>query len=501
MTDLVREVRKTIAEHGLLVPGETLVLGVSGGADSLCMLHVLSELADECGVSLHVAHLEHGIRGTESEADAHFVAETSAGLGLPFTVEHADVPGLAREEGIAVEEAARQARYAFLGRVARSLGSRSVAVAHNADDQVETVLMHILRGAGLAGLRGMRPLAWMDELRLGEPAPAEGVASGERIRLVRPLLDVPRTDIEAYCRAHRLSPRYDRSNLDTTYFRNRLRLELLPTLETYNPNIRQVLRRMASAISADYDLLRDVLLAVWPMVVRSETDEAIVYDLEALSRQPLGGQRSLLREGVHRLRRSLRNIGFQHIEGAVRLVKEGVTGSKATLPRGLMLVRGYDQVVLAPEGYGVPRAEGPRVSREIFLSVPATLTLPEGGWRLRTEVLGRESLPTDWDQASHALVAYFDLDRLGGPHTLRPRRAGDRLTPLGLGHRQKVSDLMINCKIPRGERDSVPLLLCGTEVVWVVGFRQDALHAVSEETGRVLRVSFERIDPCEVSAS
>ena len=164
---LVRQVRQTIDAHGLLLPGDTVILGVSGGPDSLCMLDVLRRLAATYRVSLRVAHLHHGIRGQDADQDSAFVAELCRGWGVPCRVGRADVPALARRRGLAIEETARQARYAFLRSCASAVGAGSVAVAHNADDQVETVLMHFLRGAGLAGLRGMRPLAWMDQLRLG----------------------------------------------------------------------------------------------------------------------------------------------------------------------------------------------------------------------------------------------------------------------------------------------------------------------------------------------
>jgi len=238
--DLLTQVMETIEEYGLLVRGEPVVVGVSGGPDSLCLLHVLKHLAPGYGVTLHVTHLEHGIRGEESEADAQFVAGLAHRWGLPVTVEHADVPRLAEEEGLAPEEAARRARYGFLARVAGQIGASRIAVGHNADDQVETVLMHFLRGSGLAGLRGMLPLSPLGELRLGA-ALRDSPLAGE-LRLIRPLLEVARPAIEAYCRSRGLQPRFDRSNLDTTYYRNRLRHELLPMLEGYNPNIRALVK-------------------------------------------------------------------------------------------------------------------------------------------------------------------------------------------------------------------------------------------------------------------
>jgi tRNA(Ile)-lysidine synthase len=491
---LERTVRETIERHALLPAGEVVVLGVSGGPDSLAMLHILSRLAGDYQVALHVGHLNHGLRGADADADADYVAAVSREWGVPCTVESADVAGLAQERGrvgynVAIEEAARQARYAFLARLARELGGRTVAVAHNADDQVETVLMHLLRGAGLAGLRGMRPLSRLDEMRLGdETLPDEG---GRRwvqrgIRLVRPLLDAPRDEIEAYCREQGLQPRFDVSNLDRTYFRNRLRHELIPYLETYNPNVRQVIRRMAEAIAGDYEVLRRGLHEAWPRVVREEDDEAIVLDLAALRGLPEGLQRSVLREGVHRLRWSLRNINWVHIDDAVRVVMEGQTGAAATLPRGLLLTIGYDAATLAPMGYLRPPPDAPRLKREVAaIPVPGRVGL-EGGWALEVTRIPREALPPDWRENPDPYVAYFDAERCAGPLGLRPRREGDWFIPLGLGRRQRVCDLMINTKVPRDERDSVPLLTCGGDIVWVVGLRIDERYSISEDTSQVL---------------
>ena len=233
-------VRKTILQHHLFEGGGTVVLGVSGGPDSLCLLHTLRALQDELGLELHLAHLDHGIRGSDSRADAEYVEGLARAWDVSATMEYGDVPAYAEEHRVAIEEAARRVRYLFLGRVAREVGAQCVAVGHNADDQVETIIMHWMRGSGLGGLRGMLPVQVLG---------AEDWWCGPVLRLVRPLLDVPRDAIEGYCHQHGLQPRFDRSNLDLTYHRNRIRHELIPFLESFNPRIRDVLRRSARVIA------------------------------------------------------------------------------------------------------------------------------------------------------------------------------------------------------------------------------------------------------------
>jgi len=497
VNSLLEQVIATLDDHQLLLAGDTVVLGVSGGPDSLCMLHVLCRLAGRYGVTLHAAHLHHGIRGQEADDDARFVQELCASWGIPCTVERADVPALARAGSLAIEEAARRARYAFLGALARSLRGQTVAVAHSADDQVETVLMHLLRGSGLAGLRGMRPLSWMDELRLGEELPEPQQGAQGRIRLVRPLLHVTRREIESYCQRHDLHPCFDRSNLDQTYYRNRLRHELLPLLETYNPNVREVLRRTAEVIAADYELLRQQLAATWPAVVRRESAEMIVFGLSALRALPLGLQRSVLREGIHRLRRSLRNINWVHVDDALAIARKGHTGARATLPQGLMLTLGYDEATLSsvdqtpPLGDDRPRLyQGP-----LPLPVPGRVALPGSAWSVSAKVTAREALPADWETNPDPYIAYLDAMALVLPLALRQREEGDWLCPLGLeGRRQKLRDFLINAKIPRHERATVPLLVAGGEIVWVVGWRVDARYAITSATTQVLVLRCARQD-------
>jgi len=488
--DLLTQVVETIEEYGLLRRGEPVVVGVSGGPDSLCLLHVLKRLVPEYDITPHVAHMEHGIRGKASEADARFVSGLARRWGLPVTVEHADVPRLAEEEGLAIEEAARRARYGFLARVAVDIGASRIAVGHNADDQVETVLMHFLRGSGLAGLRGMSPLSPLGELRLGRVLRDSSLAAG--LRLIRPLLEVPRSAIEAYCRREGLEPRFDRSNLDTTYYRNRLRHELLPLLETYNPNIREVLRRTAQVVAADYELLRRELGEAWGQVLRGESQEVIAFDLEGWWALPLSLRRSTLREAIHRLRRPLRDINWVHVENARRVAERGETGSQATLPRRLMLTVDYNQLLIAEEGY-VPPMEGPVVEAPLPVAVPGTTHLPGARWQLIAQPIDRAHFPGAALHHGDRWQTFLDADVVGEDLILRPRRSKDRFQPLGMGgHSQRVRDFMINVKVPAAHRDRVPLLVAGERVLWICGWREDERAKVTERTQRILWLHFVR---------
>jgi len=483
--DLLDRVRAFMERHHLLTPGTGIVVGVSGGPDSLCLLHLLRRLAGDQDLRLHVAHLHHGLRGADADADAAFVRRTAADWGLPCTVEWADVPALAERSKTAVEEAARHARYAFLERVARHVGARTVAVGHNADDQAETVLMHFIRGSGLAGLRGMLPCTPLGEAE-------------KSLLLIRPLLDIPRADILAYCDAHGLEPRFDRSNLDTTYFRNWLRHKVLPLLAQHNPNIHRVLQRTAQVVADDYALLRSLLAETWPRVVLEEDAERIVFNRQVWRSLPTGLQRSTLREAVHRLRRSLRDIGFVHVENAVQVARSGTTGDRATLPRGLMLTVEYGRLTVADADAAPLLPDWPFLpARAALLPVrlPGHTPLPDSPWALEAKILPRKDLPPQWNRNPDPWQAFLDERAAAGELGLRTRRPGDRFRPLGMGgHTVKLSDFLTNRKVPRAARDRLPLLVRGdAQILWVCGQRPDESAAIGPQTERVIHLRFIRL--------
>ena len=503
MTNILKQVRYTIEVHDLLAPGDGIVVGVSGGPDSVCLLHLLLQLRQELDLRLHVAHLHHGARGAEADGDAEFVAALAAEWGLPVTVERQDVPALASKHKLAFEEAARRVRYAFLARVAGEIGVHKIAVGHNGDDQAETVLMHFLRGAGPAGLRGMLPSTTITDYRLLEPfiqspivrlSAHDEVSNLQSLAIIRPLLEISRAEIEHYCADQGLAPRFDRSNLDTTYFRNRLRHELLPLLESYNPNVRARLRRTAEVVAADYELLAQLREQAWARAVREEGEETITFDLVGWRGLPVALQRATLRQAAYRLRKSLRDVDFCHVEQARWVGLRGKTGAQATLPMGLAFVVDYDTLTVGNVGDIGPLPDEPLLWSEepLLVQMPGTARLPQSKWVLRARDLD------EWDAAQIAAntdpwTAYFDADVLVGPLVLRSRRRGDRFRPQGMGGGStKLSAFMINLKIPRAYRDRVPLLVAGEEIVWVCGRRIGEGFAIGPETQRVARLRFEQ---------
>ncbi|MFN8595823.1 MAG: tRNA lysidine(34) synthetase TilS [Anaerolineae bacterium] len=482
---LLDQLRHTIAKHDLLERGSLVIVGVSGGADSVCLLHALHTLAPEYDIKVHVAHLDHQLRGDEARADADFVRDLAHRWALPYSIESRDVAAFARAHKLSIEEAARQVRYGFLIDVAAAQNSATIAVAHHADDQTESVLMHFLRGSGLAGLRGMRPKTKMVEVGNWKLDSAF-----KDVHLIRPLLDVPRADIEAYCTEHGLSFRTDATNADTTYFRNRLRHELLPLLETYNPNIRTSLRRTADVVQADYELLEAHRNFAWDMTLLDETDTAITFSLSAWREQPIGTQRALLRRAIQQLRSSLRDINFVHVEDAVDLLQRATTGDQATLPQNLILDVSYDSFTIAPrDQLALPDwPQLPEGLTSLSVNMPGLTPLPESTWTLEaTFVTDRP------DEPSSSFEAYLDADQLIGPLVLRPRQSADRFQPSGLLSPLRLKDWLIGVKVPRLVRDQLPLLVAGDTLAWVPGVRVGQSFIVTEQTRRIVKLIFQKI--------
>ncbi len=470
---LKEKVCETIEKYSLFQPGDKVVVGVSGGPDSLCLVHLLRELEDDYRLKLHLAHLNHRLRGEEAEADAAFVEELAEKWGLPATIEGENVRAYAQAAHLSLKEAARRLRYSFLVRVAKEMGASCIAVGHNADDQVETIVMHWLRGAALAGLRGMLPKTLY-----------------EGTWLVRPLLEVTRAEIESYCESHDLKYRFDRSNLDLTYHRNRIRHELLPLLEEYNPRLRQTLRRSAEILAHDYAYIESQVRKAWAEIAQ-ESDEAISFELEGWRILSPSLQCYILRKAIHRLRRSLRNINWVHIEEALSASLEKPAGTKVTLPRNLYLFKGYHSFTIASH---LPQPDSPLLSsgETLPLNVPGTTNLPESDWQVEVRILPTEKLREDWERNPDPWRAALDHQRAGSELFLRRRLPGDRFQPLGMSQQKSLGEFMIDAKIPWHLRDALPLVVSSEQILWVAGWRIDERVKVTGATQKVLELQFKR---------
>lgn len=449
------KVQKTIEKYQLLEEGERVVLAVSGGPDSVALLHVLLNLAPLYHLSLHVAHLNHMFRGEEARADAVFVAALAQSYRLPATIASRDVPALRRKARLSAQEAARKARYQFLEEVARATGAQKIALGHQADDQAETVLLNFLRGSGLAGLGGMPP---------------------RRGKFIRPLIEVTRKEIETYNAYHHLSFREDASNQKPLYLRNRLRHELFPLLLRYNPRLIETLLRSASILQEENAYLEAEAQKAFLLLTENQAGR-LSLSLAFLSYPP-ALQRRLVRLAYETLLPESKGLSFAQVE-KVRTVAQGETGKSVLLPQGVKAVKSYGKIVftLLPE------------KKEEFclpLQVPGETCL----FPFLNKKMGASFFPWDLDKkiSPSPHEAYLDLAQVSLPLWVRSRRPGDVFWPLGAPGRKKLKDFLIDARVPRAEREKIPLVANKQEIVWVAGLRPGHPFRVTRDTKQVLHL-------------
>ncbi len=469
----VQRVLDYIRAGKLVSRGEKLVVAVSGGPDSVCLLYILSELCEELGIGLHIAHLDHQLRGEESAADAAYVAGMARRLGIPATIESQDVKAYRKEHRLSLEEAAREVRYTFLARVAKAVGAARVAVGHTADDHIETVLMHLLRGSGTRGLRGLLPISqWQ--------SPADNLT------IVRPLLELSREETSAYCRQHHLRPHTDPSNLSPDLFRNRIRRYLLPELRKYNPQVDEALLRTAGIAADDLDFIDEEVGRCWGKIVREQKD-AVIIDKKGLLALPLALKRYLLRRSIESVLGSLKDIEAGHIEDILEALRKPA-GRVIGLPFGLSFIIEYDRYILAKNS--VSLCPFPALENEIALNIPGKTRLP--GWNVAAALLS-PSVVKAGGVKNEDFSAYFDFARAGSRLSVRSRRPGDRFQPLGMEQPKKLNRFMIDVRIPQAWRRRVPIVASPEQVIWVVGCRIDERVKVTAKTSKVLRLEFNRV--------
>lgn len=495
---LFSHVRAFLDHQGLLRHDVTLVAAVSGGPDSLCLLHLLYRLHAAGGPALHVAHLDHGFRGTQSADEARFVAETARAWNLPVTVEKHDVPHIARRMRQNPQATARTVRYAFLARVAQATQAHAVAVAHQADDQAETLLFHLLRGAGPAGLRGMRPVVPWREWGSTPRDRAPGIAHLPHIPtahaqfplLIRPLLDSTRAEIEQYCSEYQLTPRHDPSNLAQRYTRSRIRAELLPYLTSYNPQIVATLHRTAQICADDYAYIQTQLDAVWPELAR-EHPGILRFDADRWRQLAPSLQRYALRRAAFHLL-GTDELSYDQVEAGRAATVQG-TGYQQTLGSGLVLRVEHGSFLIiksmSPDSAGPQEHHLPQLTTDhVPLQVPGNTPISTA-WHAETSFTEPPGLPTDdrwrWWVA-------LDADTLDGELTLRRRRPGDRFHPAGGAGSRRLQDFFVDQKVPRALRAAWPVLATPTQIVWVAGLRADARFQATAQTRHILWVRLVR---------
>jgi len=457
---LISQARKTIERYSMLSPGDRVIVAVSGGPDSVCLLRVLQVLSNNLDLTLHAAHLDHRFRGEGSAADARFVEGLAKKLGIAATIEGRDVPAYCAERGLSAQAGAREVRYAFLNRVALSVGARKIALGHTASDQAETLLMRLVRGAGISGLSAVPPV---------------------RENIIRPLIGTTRSEVLAYLKKLGQDFVTDPSNEKPLYTRNRVRHEVLPVLERFNPRITETLAAEAELLRDENAAIEAMLQAIIQTILRRD-GETVRISREKFIRLLPAFQRRVLRTAIELV---AGNDAVDHswirTGEALGFIAEAQNGRNMEVPGGLFLAREYDSMVI--------RAREQETTFCIPVAVPGETAVPASGLAIETAVLNAFPDPGT-DEGNYLWQAVFDYDKMSLPLYLRNRRPGDRFCPAGMGGKsKKLQDYFVDEKVPQTRRNTAPLLATEQDVIWIVGMRTDDRFLPGPGTKKVLRIT------------
>lgn len=471
---LLALIRQSLNKNPWFHADDSVLIAVSGGADSVVLLDLLTRVQKPFNLKLAVCHLNHGLRGSESDRDCDFVKHLAGTMDIPFYSGFRDVAAHQKTHRLSLEEAARQLRYEFLFETADRHGYQRIATAHHADDNAELVLMNLMRGSGPAGLSGM-------------------AHQGFENRLIRPLLEITRSEIMDYLTWAGLSFREDRSNQDRTILRNRIRLELLPDIErSYQHGFSRILTRTARIVRDDEAWMDSLVEPLFQSLVMQKTFHDLTMSCSALTRLHVAAQRRIIRKAIGQVKGDLRRITLSHVNSVVELINRDKGHGNLDLPGQIRIRRDRDELTIVKETKPLRQCPPDAPIREFCYTVERpsskyfSLHLPETGHFFRFSVLSESDL--SHPEQAPPETALLDMSRLDFPLTFRNIRQGDRFTPLGMKGHQNVSRFFINTKTPQSVRARCPVLVSGQDIVWVCGHRIDNAYRLNPETEKVLKI-------------
>ena len=471
MGDFLKKVDEVLSE--LISSGDRVLVGVSGGADSIALLNVLNSYSLAKNYTLVVAHINHMARGKDSFEDARFVKDVAIKLGLPFFSQEINVGKEQIRLKKNFQEAARSIRYKFFEETLKIVGGNKIAVAHSADDQVETILMNFIRGSGLKGLAGIPQV---------------------RGKIIRPFLNIYRADLEDYLEKNKISFRHDLSNSNKKYLRNKVRHELIPSLKLYNPNIKKNLEKMSLIISQDDALLDQLTRNIFNQINQNQKsfEKKISWNINKFLSNPIALRQRLIRETFFQITGNILGLTANHIRKIVRLFEFPKVGKTLHMPRNIKVTCSYDTIVFKQENKKPPRKVFiGNNSHSIPIHIPGLTELTQGKIRVQTQIL------EDKRQISllnPKMQAILDLDQTGFFIKARYFRPGDRFRPLGMVGNKKLKSLFIDSKIPKSIRHRIPILTnAKDDIIWVYGQRIAHFCRVTDKTKKILFVQGSKV--------
>jgi tRNA(Ile)-lysidine synthase len=460
---LINKVIDAIEENEMLQDGDKVVVGVSGGPDSMCLLHVLLKLRDRFSLELIAAHVNHGLRGKDADDDARYVEEFCRTNDVEFRFIKEDIHKISAERNVSDETAGREIRYEFFERLKLENDADKIAIAHNLNDQAETVMMRIMRGTGLEGLVGIKPVR-------------DGV-------YIRPLLTCARAEIEDYCSRNGISPRIDKTNFESIYARNKIRLELIPYIEkNFNTDIINVLNRLAKSAKVDSEYLEQEIEKKYKKYCKYKETKVIITKEAFLEHEAVLTR--LIRMGFAQVLGNLRNFERMHIYQVIEL-QRNVTGKKLMLPNGVTAFNNYGDISIYIKGE--PHEAAYKTTGVLKLRMGIN-ELKELGLRVMVEQYPAEEVCPEKDES----IKCFDSSKVNGDITLRFRKPGDKFNPLGMSGSKKLKDIFIDMKVPQDKRDKTPLICFGDNIAWIVGYKTSDGSKIDKSTKTIIKIRVER---------
>jgi tRNA(Ile)-lysidine synthase len=450
-SQLANTALNTIRKFSLISDREKILIGLSGGPDSVCLLHILKEIQDYMKLDLIAIYIDHGLRPDETPHEIEFSRELCDKLQVTFLLKSIDVKNYSETQKINKQEAARNLRYWMLEETAFTTKADRIALAHTADDQAETVFMRIMRGSGPTGLGGIPP---------------------KRGNIIRPLIETSRDEIESFLDDNNITFLIDSSNIRKDYLRNKIRLSLFPLLKEINPDIVKTLSKTSDIFRDEERYFGTIVTKTLMKMISRKTESRIELFLTPFEIMDTVIMRRVLRRALDETK-SLRGMGLLHIEDIMKLIRNGNPGDRIYLPKGIRVIKEYSTLIItaeAPQKLGVYR-----------LDVPGEVVLKESKAVIKTFL--EEGNDTFVDGKT---MIVLDAEKTGTSLAIRPRMRGDFFYPIGFGKKKKIQDFFVDQKIPRDERDRVPLVLSGDDIIWVVGYRGDERFKVTENTKSIV---------------
>lgn len=471
MNILVKKVIETVEKYNMIEKGDKVIIAVSGGPDSICLLDILNRIKDQLKISLVIAHVHHGIREKEADLEARFVRLKSSHLNLPFEQRTVPVPEIAKAKGLSVEQAGRVERYKFFKELLNKYQAQKIALGHHADDQAETMLMRLIRGSGLRGLAGI-------------PA--------KRDVFIRPIIECTRQEIEEYCRLNKISYCSDSSNREPNYLRNKIRLELIPFLnKEFHPAIVKNLLQLQTIIRDELGFWEEITEQYYRKALLKEVSEQVILNSQILRDWSPGIQRTVIRRTLKHLNHYLEDIQFNHIE-AVRLMCFKDEGEKYLhLPGGLRVRKNYEEIFFGlARNVPISGKDKKIEALEFELIVGQETEVRNLGLKFITKLYDFNNINFEKPgKESTKNEAYLDYHKLSLPLKIRNRKPGDKFQPLNSNFSKKVKSFFIDQKIDRHDREKIILVVdSANRIVWIAGYQVDNRFKITKNTKKILYI-------------